>query len=114
MQSNLNIKENPNQTQQINYNDNKTFNAFSFSIFQLLQEIITFKYNLNSHEFETSYETKARISFPDSVISAILKKDFLDSLYLLINRLLEANAEKYFSVCLECLEKILAAKVVYV
>ena len=63
------------------------FTIFSANLFKLLEEIVSFKYNITHNEYDELEQTK--VTFPENITINLIKSNFLEALYSVITRLLE-------------------------
>lgn len=89
------------------------FNKFALVVFRLLEEVVTFRYNISFKEFEGDGYEEMEVCFPEGIIRKMVGSDFLVALYNVIGKLMKMGERTYLSVCLNCLHKILMARTTY-
>jgi hypothetical protein len=83
-------------------------------VFKLFDEVIGFRYNISPKEFNdlSDYE-KVKICFPEELLIKTIKLKFLEALYNVLMQLMKTNEFKYQEIGLNCLKKLLLAKITY-
>jgi hypothetical protein len=54
-----------------------------------------------------------QISFPEELLEKLLRNSFLDVLYGVLLQLMRTTEFKYQQTCLNCIEKVLLARITY-
>jgi hypothetical protein len=83
-------------------------------VFKLLDEIIGFRYNISPKEYnDLSDFEKVKICFPEVLLVKTIRIQFLEALYNVLMQLMKTNEFKYQEIVLNCLKKLLLAKITY-
>lgn len=90
-------------------------NRFTELVFMLLENVVTFRYNLSYREYE-NYDDfdDVQISFPEALLVRVMQQNFLEALYSILLQLMRTNEFKFQQAGLNCLKKILLAKITYI
>lgn len=88
-------------------------------VLMLLKKIVEFNYNITYTEYESEQVIDTcLITFPDKVLEKIINHEFLNSLFYVIEKVMESKVgerkNEYLGIVLECLAKIMQARLGYV
>lgn len=88
---------------------------FTTLVLELLNEVICFNYNITYSEFESETVIEnCLVCFPDSVTKKVANREFIESIYFVIEKLvLDDPKSPFLKYTLECLQKIMLTKLFY-